>query len=75
MSETVTTPIPKPRPKPAYAMVKIGARHPFRARILWDEYDERHPNSFAVLGPKDQVFHVHREHLTFLPEWHPHQTP
>ena len=61
-----TGPVPQPRPKPAYAMVKVGVRN-FKARILWSDYDERHPDTFVVLGPKDQRLQVRRSQMVMLP--------
>lgn len=60
-------PVPKMRPKPAFAMVKIGVRN-FKARILWSDYDERHPDTFVVLDPRgDKRLQVRRSQLTMLP--------
>lgn len=62
----MSNPMPKPRPKPAYAMVKIGVRT-FKARILWSEYDERKPDVFTVLGPRDMKMQVRRSQMAMLP--------
>lgn len=65
-SNTSALPVPRPRPKPAYALVKIGTRK-FKARILWDQWDSRKPDVFAVLGPRDVVIQCRRAQMTMLP--------
>lgn len=61
------TPVPKEPARPVYALVKIGDRK-VKCRILWSEYDSRHPDTFVVLHPgRDQKIQTRRDRMVFLP--------